>query len=575
MKALLRYAAAIALSALVSGALLPSFGEHGGWSLFPPLCAISVAILTGRLVVGLCSALAAAAVIGGLDSVGPIPAIEAAAAWLHLPNVIAAGLTKAPVGYVVKPLVESFQLYILAFTVSLIGMVRIVSVAGGTLGIAEALARSSEGKHAARLSAWLLGMAIFFDDYANTLVVGTTMRPVFDRFHISREKLAYLVDSTAAPVAGIALISTWIGYEVGLFEDAMQSVGTGISGYELFFRALPSRFYCLFALVFVGASILLRRDFGPMLTAERRASTTGAVLRPGAQAMAGEEDRGLEIPAGVVADWRIAVAPVALVIIGVLAGMQYDAWSAADVVEARGRDGLFSRSYWTTVFSNADGARVMFQAAVAGSVLAFGLAVSRRGEDGRFPITPAIAARAWAGGVTSFSGALIILVLAWAIKEACGAVGTSQYLVAALGDSLPATALPVLVFLLASIVAFSIGTSWTTMALLLPTTIPLAHTLGGMPITVLVAAAVLDGAIFGDHCSPISDTTVLSSVASGCDHLDHVKTQFPYALATMAVAALCGYVGTAIVWPAWVGLLIGAAVICAMLWFFGTDPDGD
>jgi Na+/H+ antiporter NhaC len=575
VKTAIRYAAAIALSALVSGALLPSFGEHGGWSLFPPLCAISVAILTGRIVVGLCSALAAAALIAGLDSVGPIPAIEAAAAWLHLPDVIAAGLTKAPVGYVVKPLAESFQLYILAFTVSLIGMVRIVSVAGGTRGIAEALARSSEGKHAARLSAWLLGMVIFFDDYANTLVVGTTMRPVFDRFHISREKLAYLVDSTAAPVAGIALISTWIGYEVGLFEDAMQSVGTGISGYELFFRALPSRFYCLLSLVFVGASILLRRDFGPMLTAERRASTTGAVLRPGAQAMAGEEDRGLEIPAGVVADWRVAVAPVALVIIGVLVGMQYDAWSAADVVEARGRDGFFSRSYWTMVFSNAEGARVMFQAAVAGSVLAFGLAVSRRGEDGRFPISPAIAARAWAGGVTGFSGALIILVLAWAIKEACGAVGTSQYLVAALGDSLPATALPVLVFLLASIVAFSIGTSWTTMALLLPTTIPLAHTLGGMPIAVLVAAAVLDGAIFGDHCSPISDTTVLSSVASGCDHLDHVKTQFPYALATMAVAALFGYVGTAIVWPAWVGLLIGTAVICAMLWFFGTDPDGD
>ncbi len=555
-----RYAVALLLSAAVSGALLPTFGDHSGWSLFPPVCAISVAILTGRLILGLCTALVGAAIIALPADLGFIGSV------LEV-------LRATTLGFVWTPLSDSFQLYILAFTVSLIGMVRIVSVAGGTRGIAERLARSAEGKRAARLSTWLLGMAIFFDDYANTLVVGTTMRPVFDRFRISREKLAYVVDSTAAPVAGIALISTWIGYEVGLFEDAMESVGTGISGYELFFRALPSRFYCLLALFFVGASIFLRRDFGPMLGAERRATATGQVQRPGAQAMAGNEDRGLDVPEGIDADWRVAAGPVALVIFGVLAGMQLDAWSVADVIESRGRDGFFSQGYWTTVFSNADGARVMFQAAIAGSVLAFGLAISRRDGAGHFPISPARAGRAWAGGVTGFSRALLILVLAWAIKEACGAVGTSAYLVALLGDSLPAGLLPVLVFLLASAVAFSIGTSWTTMAILLPTTIPLAHSLGGMPIAVLVAAAVLDGAIFGDHCSPISDTTVLSSVASGCDHLDHVKTQSPYALATMAVAALIGYVGTAMIWPAWVGLLLGAAVICAMLWLFGSDPD--
>ena len=289
--------------------------------------------------------------------------------------------------------------------------------------------------------------------------------------------------------------------------------------------------------------------------------------------MADNEERGLDVPTGIDGDWRVAAAPVAIVVLGVLAGMQLDAWNAADVIEARDQHGFFSQGYWTTVFSNADGARVMFLAAMAGSILALGLAVSRRDRDGRFPISPLKAVRAWAGGVTGFGGALIILVLAWAIKEACDAVGTSDYLVAALGDSLPAAALPVLVFLLASVVAFSIGTSWTTMAILLPTTIPLAHNLGGMPIAVLVAAAVLDGAIFGDHCSPISDTTVLSSVASGCDHLDHVKTQFPYALATMAVAALVGYIGTALFWPAWVGLLIGAGTICAMLWLFGKDPD--
>ena len=160
-------------------------------------------------------------------------------------------------------------------------------------------------------------------------------------------------------------------------------------------------------------------------------------------------------------------------------------------------------------------------------------------------------------------------MLAWAIKEACGAVGTSQYLVAALGDSLPATALPVLVFLLASIVAFSIGTSWTTMALLLPTTIPLAHTLGGMPITVLVAAAVLDGAIFGDHCSPISDTTVLSSVASGCDHLDHVRTQMPYAATTAVIAVVFGYLPAGLGVSPWLLLLLGLGVLFGVVRLVG------
>jgi Na+/H+ antiporter NhaC len=555
-----RFVTAIALSALVSGVFLPAFGDHGGWSLFPPLCAISVAMLTGRLILGLCTALVGAACIALPPDTGLLAGV------LSVTHA-------ATIGYVWTPLSDSFQLYILAFTVSLIGMVRIISVAGGTKGIADRLARSAEGKRTARLSTWLLGMAIFFDDYANTLVVGTTMRPVFDRFRISREKLAYLVDSTAAPIAGIAVISTWIGYEVGLFEGAMESVGEGVSGYELFFRALPSRFYCLFSLVFVGASVLFRRDFGPMLTAERRATTTGQVFRHGAQPMARNEDRGLEIPAGIVGDWRIAAAPVAVVVLGVIGGMQLDAWNIADVIEVRQRSGFFSQAHWTTVFANADGARVMFLAAMAGSLLAFAIAVSRRSRDGTFPIRPLHAARTWAGAVTGFSRALLILVLAWAIKEACGAVGTSDYLVAALGDNLPAAVLPVLVFLLASIVAFSIGTSWTTMAILLPTTIPLAHSIGGMPIAILVASAVLDGAIFGDHCSPISDTTVLSSVASGCDHLDHVKTQFPYALATMSVAAIVGYVGTALIWPAWVGLLLGAVVICGLLWAVGKDPD--
>lgn len=559
----LRYAIALG-GAVVVGWLLPAGGTpHGGLSLLPPLLAIAIAILTGRLVLGLTTALLGAALLVVPADQGILGGIF----WIVQTSVV---------DFVWQPLSDSFQLYILAFTASLIGMVRVISLAGGTRGIAEALARRADGAATARRATFLLGLAVFFDDYSNTIVVGTTMRPVSDRFRIPREKLAYIVDSTAAPVAGVALISTWIGYEVGLFQDAMDHLGTGLSGYELFFRALTARFYCWFALIFVATNVWLQRDFGPMLAAEQRAHETGQVLRPGAQAMDGRETDGLQMPAGLVPDWRWAALPVCLVIGGVVAGMQIDAWAQPDVIAARQDLSLWSQRYWSIVFSNADGAKVMFLAAMTGTAVAFLIAVTRRrASDGVRPISPRLAATTWVGGVTGFHRALVILVLAWAIKEACGAVGTSDYLVDLLGDALPPAAVPVLVFLLAAAVAFSIGTSWTTMAILLPTTVPLAHELGGLPLTVMTAAAVLDGSIFGDHCSPISDTTVLSSIAAGCDHLDHVKTQIPYAVLTMIIAAVVGYVGSASLYPSSVGLALGAGCIVLLVRFAGRRVEAE
>jgi Na+/H+ antiporter NhaC len=356
----------------------------------------------------------------------------------------------------------------------------------------------------------------------------------------------------------------------------MDTLSTGISGYELFFRALSARFYCWFALVFVAANVWWQRDFGPMLRAERRAHEHGQILRPGAQPMDGHEADGMDMTEGLVPDWRWAAGPVGLVIAGVLVGMQVDSWSNPTVVAAREEFSLLSQRYWSTVFSNANGAKVMFLAALAGTVTAFFIAVTRVHEHlGHRLISPKQAAITWLGGVTGFYRALVILVLAWAIKEACSAVGTSDYLVALLGSSLPPLTVPLLVFLLAAAVAFSIGTSWTTMAILLPTTVPLAHELGGLPLTIMTAAAVLDGSIFGDHCSPISDTTVLSSIAAGCDHLDHVKTQIPYAMATMIVAAIIGYLGTAAIYPAEVGLILGTVCIVLLVRFGGQRAHHD
>ena len=511
--AVIRIVLALALATALAS-WLPTHGDLSGFALLPPFAAILVAVASGHLLPGLTIAILSAAIIS-LPSGTPF--------W-EVPILAA---EKAVVDFLWTPLRDSFQLYILGFSAGLVGMVRLIALSGGTQAVAELLAARAQGARSTTIASFLMGLAIFFDDYANTLVVGTTMRPIADRFRVSREKLAYIVDSTAAPIAGVAIISTWIGFEVGFFDDIMREVEGGISGYELFFRALPLRFYCWFTLFFVALVAILERDFGPMRRAEERA-WSAAVSPQGPEAPSPVEQQ-LSTP-DVSCHWLLAMAPVALVIGGVMVGMNLDSWDSSDVQEARQDGFLFSRTYWTAVFSNAHSFRVMFLAAMAGSVLAFALALTRRSTvDGNHVFGIWRVFKTWIMGIAGFYYAILILILAWAIKEACKAVNTSEYLVAALSGFLEPTFLPILVFLLAATVAFSIGTSWTTMAILLPTMIPLAFQMGGLDLTVAVAAAVLDGAIFGDHCSPISDTTVLSSIAASCDHIQHVKTQFPYA----------------------------------------------
>jgi Na+/H+ antiporter NhaC len=531
------------------------------WSLLPPILAILIAMISGRLILGLSFAIFAGGFLSLADTT-PFYQLPFSAAY------------KSMVTYIWAPLESSFQLYILAFTAGLIGMVRVTTLSGGNRGIADLLATRAAGARSTRLAAFFMGMAIFFDDYANTIVVGTTLRPIADRFRVSREKLAYIVDSTAAPIAGVALISTWIGYEVSLFQDLMNELHTGVSGYELFFSALPLRFYCLLTLAFVFLSSYLQRDFGTMLKAEQRAYSTGQVIRKGATPMTGRAQDEIQPQEGIEAVWWAAMVPVLVVIGVVIGGMAIDTAHNEEVLFARQEFGLLSSSYWTATFSNADTAKVLFIASVLGSIMAILIAITRKHETTQQrPITLVRAITTWAKGIVGVWYAIAILILAWAIKEVCTDVGTSTYLTAALSPLISPLLLPLLIFLLASLVAFSIGTSWTTMAILIPTVVPLAHALGGLPLTILAAAAVLDGAIFGDHCSPISDTTVMSSIASSCDHIDHVKTQLPYALTTMTLAGLLGYLGTAGFYPGWVGLLLGLIAIPIILLTIGKDPE--
>ncbi|AKU90042.1 Na+/H+ antiporter NhaC family protein [Vulgatibacter incomptus] len=516
------------------------------WSVLPPLVAIVLAFATGRLVLSLLSSiLLGAALAVGLDPWGMVVRTAVGYGWEATFS-------------------QGEKIWIFVFTTALVGLVGLATKAGGIQGVVDRITRVAKGPRSAQFVTYLLGVAIFFDDYANTILVGNTMRPLTDRMRVSREKLAYLVDSTSAPVAGIAVISTWIGYEVGLLGELSKSLGLGMDGYGLFFQALPYRFYCMFTLVFIAILVLSKRDFGPMLEAERRAARTGMLIRPGAKPLSSPGVQGNRAKDGIPRLAHIALLPIGALLAGVLFGLLWDGGGLAEV--AANPAALFSVTTWRHAFGDASSSKVLGIASLGSSLLLFGLVFGRR----LLGVKEAFAA--YLQGARSMWLALAILTLAWGIKAVCDDLGTSHFLVAGLQDVVHPRALPLLVFFLAALIAFATGTSWGTMGILIPTAAPLAYHLAGPEGMFLALAAVLDGAIYGDHVSPISDTTVMSSIASGSDHLDHVRTQLPYATVALVAAALFGYVWNAMGWGYGIGWILGPGSMAAVILLIGKNP---
>ena len=413
-----------------------------------------------------------------------------------------------------------------------------------------------------------MGLLIFFDDYANTLVVGNTMRPVTDRLRISREKLAYIVDSTAAPVASLFLVSTWIGYQVSMIGEGLTQSGIDSDAYSIFLRSLPYNFYPTLTLGFVLMIALSGRDFGPMLTAERRAAT-GEVLRKGSTPLAGGGDSAeLQPEPGRPVRALDGALPIATVLVVTFTAL----WITGRQALREGGNPLGSASPFSlgiqglgAVLGESSSYNALIYASFAGCLVALVLASLQGGVRLRGGI------EAWLAGMRSMMPAMVVLLLAWSISKVCADLNTAGFLSGLIAkSSIGLSWLPLLIFVLAAAAAFGTGSSWATMGILVPIAISTVVELGGTAAVdgaILPAAvsAVLAGAIFGDHCSPISDTTVLSSMASGCDHVDHVRTQLPYALFTAAVAVVTGYVPLALGLPAVASLLIGFAALFVAL----------
>ena len=488
------------------------------------------------------------------------------AAWtgvcvLSLGNPVTA-TTELVRSYLLPVVESSFNLQILAFTFLLIGMVGVVSKMGGTRGLVNLISGFASTGRKVQLTVAGMGTAIFFDDYANTVVVGSTAKPLTDGAKLSREKLAYLVDSTSAPIAGIAIISTWIGYEVGLLDSLLGYLsafeGLPGDGYALFFEMLPMRFYCIFALILVFVIAATGRDFGPMLRAESRAFHLGD-LGIDTKNTEGPEKALVEASADDIPErWYNGAIPI-ITVIGFILGRIY-------YVGAESHSSLFSLRSWQEIFSKAsdDIGAILATGAALGVVVALALGLVQR----LFTLRSGLGALGQ--GMFNLVEAGAILIMAWVIKEVCDSLGTGYALLGALGEGLTPEYLPIAVFILAGAIAFSTGTSWGTMALLLPVAAPMVEALATSEIVALLTlVAVLDGAIWGDHCSPISDTTVLSSSATECGLMEHVRTQMPYAMLAMGVASLAGYGGYAWFGSLGVSYLVGVVLLIGFVLLFG------
>lgn len=517
----------------------------GFLSIIPPLLAIALALIFRQVVISL--------VLGIYSGTLFIYGFDPLKALLRLIDK-----------YIIEAVSDVSHTQIIVFTLLFGGVIGLISRSGGTTGIANSLSKFARTRKSGMITTWLSGLIIFFDDYANALIVGNLMRPITDKLKISREKLSFIVDATSAPVASIFIVSSWIGYEVGLIQDGLNAIGFGLNAYSIFLDSIIFRFYPLAMLFFILVLALTNRDFGSMLKAERRAVKEGKVSATSFTAaefsekgeLFGNEDK---------AKWYNGVIPIVILVLVTIFGLIFtgiESLNAQEVTEYGLRD----------IISNSNSYLALLWGSFSACVIALLMVVSQK----ILSLTQAI--DAWFNGIRSMFLAVLILTLAWSIGAVTSEIRTADYIISLISDSIDPRFLPVIVFIVCGLTSFATGTSWGTMAIMFPIVIPLSAAVTGMNnytqadthlILVGVVSSVLAGCVWGDHCSPISDTTILSSMASGCDHIDHVRTQLTYAITVGIVTMLIGDILTAFGLSPIIALLLIGAILILIIYLWG------
>ena len=528
---------------------------YGFLSLLPPIIAIVLAILTRKAVWSLFAGL----LVGSL---------------LMRHGNLANAIYDLFEVHLWPTLIDPGKLRVFSFTLLMGGLVGLIIRCGGMKGFVELISPLAKTRRGGQLTTWAMGWVIFFDDYASSILLGNTLRPVCDRLKISREKLAYIVDSTAAPIAGLSLLSTWVAVEIDYIREGLAGIGdpSGFNAVELFVASIPYRFYVLGSLVLVALVAIMDRDYGPMLTAERRRVADDGRRSVGdrvfLESSADVEDAELSADNVKASHWINALGPIAVTVAVVIALIYI---TGATALKSKGvpEDQLSLRQ----IVGSADSSVALQYGSLVGLVVAVLLCrfqnllntrqIMRSIQQGAAVVIPAIAILWFASALSRMTGD----------RDAGGVVSinesgeqtfshrdqrlyTGAYLAGIITDgegsgqaSMTLKLLPTITFILAGIVSFCTGTSFGTMGMLIPLVLTLCYNLlsaGGEavspndPLLLATLGGVLAGAVFGDHCSPISDTTILSSQACGCDHIAHVITQLPYSLTMATVAIVLG-----------------------------------
>ena len=439
---------------------------------------------------------------------------------------------------------SSWKLSAMLFTLILGGFVALVEAGGGLQGLVKKLLGSARAPHKRmQTTVFGFGLLVFFDGLANTMLIGRLLRSAADRCGVSREKLAYLADTTGSAVACLAFISTWIAFQLSMIREGFVLAGQGeVSAYGYFFKSLPTNFYCWFALTL--ALVCIWREFNPgsMGVAERAARERSTP--PGRE------------EAVQASHWGLAIIPIAVLTLSIPV-LTYVIGSEALLPFSLNK---FAESYGK---AEAYVPQILVASSIMASLVAAGsYAFARRGRD------TSNEARIFLSGVREIAGPVLILIAAWMLGGAISQLGTATYLSESLQGHLPVALLPAGIFVLGALISFSTGTSWGAMGVLMPLAIPVIFSLTEGVVDVerdrlVVAAigAVFSGAVFGDHCSPFSDTTIVASIAAGVEPLDHVRTQLPFAMIAGLTALVVGFVPLGFGLPAIVCLGVGILLL--------------
>ena len=483
------------------------------WALVPPIVAIVLALITKETY----SSLFVGILVGALFAAGfsPVGALD---------TMINDGFIGA--------IADGWNAGIFMFLVLLGIMVALINAAGGSAAFGRWAVKHVHTRVGALLATFLLGVLIFIDDYFNCLTVGSVMRPVTDSHKISRAKLAYIIDATAAPICMIAPVSSW----AAAVSATAQDLDSGISGIQLFIRAIPYNFYSLLTIVFVIGISVMGFDYGPMAKAELRA------MKGELGALSKEEDH--EVPGASIWDMLL---PVIVLIIFCVIGMMYVGgfWNGASLIDS---------------FADTDASVGLPWGCIVALMITFVYLLCRR------VITFKEAAGCITKGFAAMVPAMLILTFALTLKNMTGLLGAADY-VASLVEGAAAglfAMLPAVIFLVALGLAFATGTSWGTFGILIPIVLPVFA--NNPDLLMIGISACLAGAVCGDHISPISDTTIMASAGANVDHIEHVSTQLPYALTVAAISFVC-YILAGLVQSWVVCLLAGAALTLGVLFF--------